>query len=566
MERLKKHLKLKLRTKITFYFIAFILISVTCVGIAAAYAQYNALIDDTGKRLSSLAYYAASHIDGDNLNQIRSTKQQDKIALAAVEEELRLVLESANKIPVSQISEFLATEGKRGGRYLKAVYAYTLWKDGDQVLYGTDAFNTKEKKIGFEFGLQNKNEVQVKDVTQIYSGVPYFASKPYSDEQGVWITGYARVLDSNDQIAGVVCVDASIDFIYNKLRTLMIQIAQFGVGLLIVASLIGFMLSKRITNPLTVLIEGTHKIGSGDLTHHLCIETGDEIEELAEAFNFMSEELKKYIENLRITTSEKEKIESELQIANKIQTSMLPRIFPAFPNRTEVSLYALMDPAKEVGGDFYDFFFIDESRMFFVLGDVSGKGVPAALFMVITKSLIKTQALANDTTDQILYKVNNILCSDNEEMMFVTVFLGILDVTTGEMKYANAGHNPPLVHLSGNPFEYIKPHKSFVVAGIENTKYVEESMQLSVNDAIFIYSDGVTEAMNIEDKQFSEAKLLECLSTLGDSDEAIIVHQLQSDIKDFVKDAPQSDDITMLVIRYHGPNSSKGEQVDESTS
>lgn len=566
MERLRKHLKLKLRTKITFYLIAFIIISVTCVGIAAAYAQYNALIDDTGKRLSSLAYYAASHISGDDLNQIRQTRQGDKLALSRVEEELRLVLESANKIPVSQISEFLSSEGKEGGRYLKAVYAYTLWKDQDRVIYGTDAFNAEEQHIGFAFGEEDVNPGQIKDVNQIYSGVPYFASKPYTDPHGTWISGYARILDSNDQVAGVVCIDASIDFIYNKLRTLVIQIAEFGLGLIVVASVLGFFMSKRMTNPLTELNRGTHLIGAGNLNHHLVIETGDEIEELAEAFNFMTEELKKYIENLRITSAEKEKIESELKIANKIQTSMLPRIFPPFPNRSEITLHALMDPAKEVGGDFYDFFFIDEDHMFFVIGDVSGKGVPAALFMAITKSLIKTQALTNDPPDQILYKVNNLLCSDNEELMFVTVFLGILNVQTGELKYANAGHNPPLVTQGGQPFSYIKPHKSFVIAGMENMKYTEETMMFEPGDAIFLYSDGVTEAMNPADKQYSEARLAESLSHLGaESEESIVLH-IREDIGVFVEDAPQSDDITILVIRYHGAMAEKGAETSESTS
>jgi serine phosphatase RsbU (regulator of sigma subunit) len=552
--KLHKIVKLKLNGKITFSLILLIIISIAAIGLAATIAQYQALIDDTGKRLTSLAYYAASHINGDDLTAISGTGSEQSENYNRVQKELKQVLESANKIPVSQITEILKAEGKTAGTNLKAVYAYTLKMDGSKVVYGADAFSSKDK-VSFEnTGSIITNPIQIANVNQIYSGIPYFASKPYTDEYGTWITGYARVFDSNDNVAGVVCIDASIEFIYWKAWKLAVQIIIFGIILIIIASLLSFYLSKRITNPLIMLNKGTGIIGNGDLDYKIDVKTGDEIEDLSNAFNKMAGDLKIHIEDLKKTTAEKEHIESELKIAHKIQTSMLPRIFPPFPERKEISIYGMMIPAKDVGGDLYDFFFIDKSRLCFLVGDVSGKGVPAALFMVITKTLLKNQALLGSSTGEILSKVNNLLCAENEEMMFVTVFIAILDIETGELQYSCAGHNPPLLSLEGKDYEYMKLKKSFVLAGMENFKFFTDSIVIHPGDSIFIYSDGVTEAMNADSEQFSEKRLKDNLAGLQKKSEREIINSVQKEIGLFVKDAPQSDDITMLVVKYNGLN------------
>lgn len=552
MKLTRRKIKFKLRNKIALLFILLIVISVAAVGTASVIAQYNSLIDDTGKRLTSLAHYAASHINGDDLKNIKDSSTEKNENYQRVQKELRQVLESANKMPVSQISELLSMEGKSAGKNLKAVYSYMLVKDGTTVRYGADAFYSGEKAGYTAPGTVVSNKNQVMNVEQIYSGVPYFASEPYTDKYGTWITGYARVFDSDDNIVGVVCVDASIEFIYWKARTLAVQIIFTGALLIIAASLISLYLSKRITNPLTELNKGAGIIGNGDLDHFINVKTGDEIEDLSNAFNNMTSRLKANIEDLKATTAEKERIQSELKIAQKIQTSMLPRIFPPFPERKEFSLFALMEPAKEVGGDFYDFFLIDKNKLCFVIGDVSGKGVPAALFMVIAKTLIKNQALSGCSAAETLFNANNLLCMENEEMMFVTVFIGILNTDTGELEYSNAGHNPPLLCRKDGEFEYIKPKKSFVLAGMENFKYQNETMVLEKGDTFFLYTDGVTEAMNPEGKQFSEPKLKSDLAGLGDKSEKEIVGAIRHEISDFVKEAQQSDDITMLTLKYHG--------------
>ena len=547
-----KKIRLKLKEKFAVILILLVILSIAAIGVASVIEQYKALIDDTGKRLTSLAHYAASHINGDDLTAINRTKDVNDISYGRVQNELQQVIESANKLPISQIAEILRLQGKGAGKNLKAVYAYTLTKDGDKVFYGADAYLPTDKTNFERPGSLITNRVQAENVALIYSGIPYFATKPYTDAYGTWITGYARVLDSNDNITGVVCIDASIEFIYGKAWSLAQRIIEFGLVLIIIASIFSFYLSKIITNPLTQLSKGAEIIGDGDLEYNIVVKTGDEIEELANEFNKMATRLKEYIENLRITMAEKQHIESELKIAHNIQNSMLPRIFPPFPDRKEISIFAMMEPAKDVGGDFFDYFFVEKTKLCFLIGDVSGKGVPAALFMVITKTLLKNQALLGISTEEILFSVNNLLCQENEEMMFVTVFIGILDTETGEYQYSNAGHNPPLISKGGAPFEYIKPKKSFVLAGMENFKFHSETIQLEKGDAVFLYTDGVTEAMDADSKQFSEGRLKDDLAPLGNSNEREIVETIRKKIGLFVKENPASDDITMLLLRYHG--------------
>lgn len=544
MKKPNKLFKFNLRMKIAFLFILLVIMSLTAIGIVATLTQYQSLVDDTGKRLTSLAHYAASKIDGkDNFSGQEN-----------VQKELEQVIESANKLPISQIAEILRKDGKSAGKNLMAVYSYVMYMKDGKVYYGPDAFSDSERVTFNKPGTVVTNKNQIKNVEDIYSGIPYFASKPYKDNDGRWITGYARIFDSNDNIAGVICVDASIEFIYRKSQNLAIQILIFGAILIVLASFFSFYLANKITKPLILLKEGTNIIGNGNLDYTIDIKTNDEIEDLADEFNKMAKKLIEYTENLKKETSEKERIQSELKIGHKIQTSMLPGVFPPFPDRNEIAIYASMEPAKDVGGDFYDFFFIDKNKFCFLIGDVSGKGVPAALFMVKSKTLLKNQALLGLGTDKILNDVNNLLCMENEEMMFVTVFIGIVNTDTGEFQYSSAGHNPPLLAKKGFEFEYFRPVKNFVLAGMENFNYKSETIILEPASTVFIYTDGVTEAMNMKNEQFTEKRLESDLKSIDDKDEKGIICEIRDKIKLFVGEAPQSDDITMLVFKYNGGN------------
>jgi sigma-B regulation protein RsbU (phosphoserine phosphatase) len=262
----------------------------------------------------------------------------------------------------------------------------------------------------------------------------------------------------------------------------MILIALFVFAAALIVTQVGnTILSKRLAGglakPVIELSSGAEIIGAGNLDHMLNVRTGDELEALSDAFNSM-------ISNIKSITAEKERIGAELNIATQIQASMLPCIFPAFPDRKEFDVYASMLPAKEVGGDFYDFFLIDKNKLAVVMADVSGKGVPAALFMVISKTLIKNNAQAGKSPDEVLETVNNMLCENNDANMFVTVFLGVLDIPDGKFTYANAGHNPPLLKRANGDFEWLPTKPGFVLAGMDGLKYRQEQITLCGGDLL----------------------------------------------------------------------------------
>lgn len=246
---------------------------------------------------------------------------------------------------------------------------------------------------------------------------------------------------------------------------------------------------------------------------------------------------------------EKERISAELNVATEIQTSMLPSIFPDFADRAEFEIYATMQPAKEVGGDFYDFFAIDDDHLAVVIADVSGKGVPAALFMVIAKTLIKNHTQAGFTPVEIFTLVNAQLCENNEVGMFVTAFMGVYEISTHHFTGVNAGHNPPLLKKADGSFEYLKLHTGFVLGGMEEIKYQQFEMQLANGDELFLYTDGVTEATNDKDELYGEERLLAILNNNTELNTDKLLSRIKKDIDSFVHGAPQFDDITMVAFK-----------------
>ena len=282
------------------------------------------------------------------------------------------------------------------------------------------------------------------------------------------------------------------------------------------------------------------------------IHTGDEIEELADAVKKMDRDLHEYILELSAVTAEKERIGTELNVAKRIQESVLPNIFPPFPERSEFDLYASMIPAKHVGGDFYDFFMVDDTHIALVMADVSGKGVPAALFMAISKVLIKTSVQAGRDPSETLERVNNQLLEGNDTGLFVTVWLAVIDITTGKGVAANAGHMHPVLRRKGGEYELVKYHHSPAVATVEGIPFKEHGFELGPGDALFVYTDGVTEATNTEEELFGEDRMIEALNKSSDKGTAMLLPAVKEAIDDFVGEAPQFDDITMLIFEYKG--------------
>ena len=265
----------------------------------------------------------------------------------------------------------------------------------------------------------------------------------------------------------------------------------------------------------------------------------------------MEKDIDEYIDNITNITAEKERIGAELGVATQIQADMLPRIFPSFPDKTEFELYASMNPAKEVGGDFYDFFLIDETHLGLVVADVSGKGVPAALFMVIAKTLIKNRALIGGTPAEILSYANEQLCEGNDAELFVTVWFAILDITTGKGIAANAGHEHPIIKRAGGQYELVVYKHSLALATMEGLKIREHEFELHHGDTLLSYTDGVTEATNKDNKLFGTDRLLETLNKNPDADVYGVINGVKASIDEFVGDAPQFDDITMLCLHFN---------------
>jgi sigma-B regulation protein RsbU (phosphoserine phosphatase) len=310
-------------------------------------------------------------------------------------------------------------------------------------------------------------------------------------------------------------------------------------------------LAKKIVSPLNRMTERLKELRQGDssFTMEDTFKTGDEIQVLAETFADLSSRIRSYITHITEITAEKQRIGTELALAQKIQTDMLPNIFPPFPERDDMDIYAYMKPAKEVGGDFYDFFLIDEDHLALVMADVSGKGIPAALFMMMSKILLNTNTMLSASPKDVLEKVNEQICRNNEEEMFVTVWLGILTLSTGHMVAANAGHEYPILRKPDGKFEIFKDRHSFVIGGMEGTRYREYEMTLDKSGTLFLYTDGVAEAANEDDELFGTQRMLDALNQDPDADAYHVLVNMNNAVKDFVGDAPQFDDLTMLAIR-----------------
>jgi sigma-B regulation protein RsbU (phosphoserine phosphatase) len=313
------------------------------------------------------------------------------------------------------------------------------------------------------------------------------------------------------------------------------------------------LISGSITRPLRALAGAAKDIATGNLDIELpTIKSRDEVGKLADSFNYMKSSLKEYIKELTETTAAKERIESELKIAHDIQMGILHKIFPPFPDRPELDIYATLEPAKEVGGDLYDFFFMDDDHLCFTVGDVSGKGVPASLFMAITMTLIKTKATKGLSPDKVLSRVNEDLSMDNPSMMFVTVFLGILNIRTGELEYSNGGHNPPYIFHKNGDIEPLEMTNGMALGVVEDFSYQSKKFVLQKGETIFLYTDGVTEAMNEKEELFSEERLKKDINALKDKPIQEVAADITEKVKAFSQGVPQTDDITMMILRFYG--------------
>lgn len=324
--------------------------------------------------------------------------------------------------------------------------------------------------------------------------------------------------------------------------TVFMEFVVFGMLFIVVY----FLIKKLVVDNMAKINRSLAKITSGNLDTVVDVRTNEEFASLSDDINSTVLTLKRYIAEAAA------RIDKELEFAKTIQHSAIPTVFPPYPGHSEFDIYAAMDTAKEVGGDFYDFYFVGENKLGFLIADVSGKGIPAAMFMMTAKTIIKGYAESGKSVDEVFTIANEKLCESNEAGMFVTAWFGVLDLLTGKVEFVNAGHNPPLVRHKDSTFDYLKSKPSFVIAGMEGMKYRRNEFFLSPGDEIYLYTDGVTEATDSENRLYGEERLVRFLNTLHGLSGEEICHAVKADVADFVGDAPQFDDITMLYLKYNG--------------
>jgi sigma-B regulation protein RsbU (phosphoserine phosphatase) len=434
-------------------------------------------------------------------------------------------------------------------KILKTGYAFLISKNGTivthynrELIMNETIFSVAEKR-----GDAQLREIGRKMVRGESGFVPF---RSIVRGRPCWM--YYAPIPSSGWSIGVIYPKDELTEDIVRLNRIVIFLGMSGILLLSLAVVLN---ARSITKQLRQISEAAERIGQGNLEIELPpVKSGDEVGKLASAFHYMKTALKEYIRQLTEATAAKERIESELKIASEIQMEILPKKFPPFPKRTEFDIFATIKPAKEVGGDFYDFFFIDDDNLCFTIADVAGKGVPAALFMAVTRTLMKAVAVTGITPGELLTKVNAELCIGNESSMFVTIFFGIMNTKTGEVFYSNAGHNPPLIIQKDNDVLWLEGEKNIMAGIMEQYVYKTEKAVLQAGDMLVMYTDGVTEAMNEHEEQFTGGRLeKELIGFSGRSVQEIIAGIMEKVIS-FAHDRPQSDDITIMVIEFKGSN------------
>lgn len=489
-------------------------------------ARYHSLSEEAREKKDDAYLYNFKYIQSDENYQrilavlaytMRNNDVEDVYMLAYEEESQRVV--------------YLADPEMRQGLWCPPGY----WSDASKI--NKDVFHPEEA-----------------------SGTPRF----YTNNQFGWMcTSGVPVKDQNGETVAFILADVSMT---GFLKQMAVYLAQYASILLILTYILArFFIrnfERTLVDPIKRITQAAEdyaqdRLSGSDTVNHfnsetLNIHTGDEVENLSRVMESMEKDLNEYEADLTRITAERERILTELALATRIQADMLPHTFPAFPDRTEFDVYASMAPAKEVGGDFYDYFLIDDDRLCLAIADVSGKGVPAALFMMSTKIILSSYAMLGQSPAEILQKTNESICANNQEEMFVTVWVGILEISTGRLTAANAGHEYPVLKTPDGVFAQLKDKHGFVLGGMDGMTYREYEVQLEPGTKLFLYTDGVPEATSGEYELFGTERMVAALNREPDAPPRKLLSNVQHAVDDFVRDASQFDDLTMLCLEYYG--------------
>ena len=527
---MKKVWKIRLQPKLLLGLVAMAAILVMILAPSIARLYRTRMEEQYSKLAFGQASVAADLIDGDRVEQYYLTGEKD----AYYEEIHRYLLDAKEKmglkyfyvvVPEDEVMFYIWDAGVAG-------------EDGVCDLGDTDAYYGGGNELMHRaFAVDAEQTILITN----------------NEEYGYLASAYVAILNRAGTPVALASVDISMDMIDQQIRQFLgLTLCVVLVVLLLSIFAYYYYVRRILIRPLGTLHHAAIGLVESRMENlsdfKVDLHTGDELEDLSDSFRYMVSELNEYIRDLSRITAEKERIGAELDVARHIQASMLPCIFPAFPERHEFDIYASMTPAKEVGGDFYDFFLVDDDHLAIVMADVSGKGVPAALFMMISKTLLKSAAQSGLSPKAVLEKVNNQLCENNDAEMFVTVWLGILEISTGKMKCANAGHEYPAIMRRGGGFQLFKDKHGLVLAGMEGARYREYELELNEGDRLFVYTDGVPEATNADTVLYGTDRMLHALNEAKDRSCCELLASLHRDVDAFVGAADQFDDITMLCI------------------
>ena len=432
---------------------------------------------------------------------------------------------------------------------------FIVFQEKEDGIYIVDARDVELIKCGEQFTVTKDNFDERGILKGLYSQSRFFGK--------VWTSGIHLFDDEEHGYSVYMTADIPTSVINTKVNLFVIRLLIISLLLSAIVSVgITMILRRNLVRPVKEVsglarsfIDGYENrakdSGKSDVFAKLDEGRIDEINVLINSMQKMESEMNGYIDDLKTATAERERISTELDLASKIQAAMLPSTFPPFPNRSEFNIFASMTPAKEVGGDFYDFYLIDDDHLALVIADVSGKGVPGALLMMVTKIIIKNYALMGNSPAKILELLNDQICSNNKADMFVTVWAGILTISEGKITAASAGHEYPFIKKGNGGFELLKDKHGFVIGGMEDMTYTEYEIKLEKGDTLFLYTDGLVEATNTEDEMFGAKRALKHLNDTKDAPPEIILDHMKNAVKGFVGEAMQFDDLTMLALKMN---------------
>jgi len=529
----RKRIRKTIGLKMTLLFVLVALSFCLVLGVFSYRSSWKAFTDTYARKALQVSGAAALLVDGERIGTYLESMETDDYYYE-LQEKLN---DFKREFDLMYLYIFRPEDDGVFTYIMEAV----LESDNPELIAGLGEKDDFQVNIDYDY-FENADELEVeKQIT-------------YDEHYGDSVLSYSPIYGSNGERAAIVAAEISLKFVKERQAAYFKTIALLSCVITVfMVAVLMFMSRRMISKPLKKLTsDALNFVSSDKLSSFDCsIKTGDEMQTLSEAFAKMACDLNEYIDNLQIITAEKERIVAELDVATQIQANMLPCIFPPFPDRKEFNIHASMRPAREVGGDFYDFFLIDENTLAVVMADVSGKGMPAALFMVIAKTLIKNNAQLGKSPKEVFETVNDTLCENNEAGMFVTAFMGYVDLKSKKLTYVNAGHDPALVKKAGGEYEFLKSKPSLLLAIFEGTPYTEQELMLSAGDVLYLYTDGVTEAMNNSLKQFSAERLLETLNRNKNCPVERLLLQLKKEIDLFADGAEQADDITMLALEIN---------------